>query len=319
MNVARYTESWKRTWDHFAWKGNEGTLFHTRRFLSYHPEGRFEDHSLIFHEGDRLVAILPAMIRRDKGSVLVSHAGASYGGFVCREDLSIQTAFTLVEELLNYAVKQGWSRIEMTPPPAIYQSRPNDYMSFALYKHAFHFGKREVSSVVPLDFSTDDILNIFKPESRTAYRRSVKLRVSVRESDDFTSFYPILEKNLAMRHNVRPTHTLEELYRLKRLFPENIRQFEALLDRQVIAGVTQFLCNDRVMLAFYISHDPEYQRFRPVNHLFYEIMKWGIRRKVRFLDFGIFTVNEEPNWGLGKFKESFGARGIFRDTLCRDL
>jgi len=28
----------------------------------------------------------------------------------------------------------------------------------------------------------------------------------------------------------------------------------------------------------------------------------------------LFTVNMDPNWGLGKFKESFGARGILRDT-----
>ena len=32
-------------------------------------------------------------------------------------------------------------------------------------------------------------------------------------------------------------------------------------------------------------------------------------------DFGIFTVNGEPNMGLGRFKENFGASGIFRDTI----
>jgi lipid II:glycine glycyltransferase (peptidoglycan interpeptide bridge formation enzyme) len=39
----------------------------------------------------------------------------------------------------------------------------------------------------------------------------------------------------------------------------------------------------------------------------------------KFLDFGIFTVNMEPNWGLGRFKENFGARGILRDTFILDL
>jgi hypothetical protein len=27
----------------------------------------------------------------------------------------------------------------------------------------------------------------------------------------------------------------------------------------------------------------------------------------------------EPNWGLGKFKESFGARGVLRDSFYLDL
>ena len=85
------------------------------------------------------------------------------------------------------------------------------------------------------------------------------------------------------------------------------------------AGVTAFLCNDRVVLAFYISHDEAFQEYRPVNHLFYEIIRWSIEKGYRFLDYGIFTVNEEPNWGLGKFKESFGARGILRETFYKKL
>jgi len=36
---------------------------------------------------------------------------------------------------------------------------------------------------------------------------------------------------------------------------------------------------------------------------------------MQILDFGIFTVNEDPNMGLARFKENFGASGIFRDTL----
>ncbi len=39
----------------------------------------------------------------------------------------------------------------------------------------------------------------------------------------------------------------------------------------------------------------------------------------KYLDFGIFTVNMEPNWGLGRFKENFGARGIFRDTFYKNI
>lgn len=260
------------------------------------------------------------MLRRKAGeTVLVSHCGASYGGIVHREELSIASAFTIVELLLEYCAANRISRIELTAPPIIYQSRPSNYLDFALYKNGFGYKKREISSIIPLDFSQEDILNKYKPESRTAVRRAEKLGLSMRESDDFSTFYPILERNLGMRHQVKPTHTLGELLSLKALFPNEIRQFGAYLGDTLIAGVTCFICNPRVVLAFYISHDQQYQRYRPVNYLFYRIMQWCITKQYRFLDFGIFTVDEEPNWGLGKFKESLGARGIFRDTLSRDI
>jgi len=50
--------------------------------------------------------------------------------------------------------------------------------------------------------------------------------------------------------------------------------------------------------------------------LFYKIFEWAIQKKYSVFDFGIFTVNEEPNLGLARFKENFGASGQFRDTLA---
>lgn len=307
-------------WDEFVLRANNGTLFHLRKFLNYHPEGRFQDNSLLFREKNRLLAVFPAVLRRSGDrTVLVSHCGASYGGIVHHEELSIASAFNIVELLLEYAESHDISRVELTAPPIIYQSRPSNYLDFALYKNGFRYRKREISSIIPLDFSEDDILSMYKPESRTAVRRAEKLGIVVRESNDFMAYYPILERNLSMRHQVKPTHTLAELILLGDLFPDEIRQFGAYLDDTLIAGVTCFVCNPRVVLAFYISHDQRYQQYRPVNYLFFKIMQWCIAASYRFLDFGIFTVEEEPNWGLGKFKESLGARGIFRDTLYRDL
>ena len=103
------------------------------------------------------------------------------------------------------------------------------------------------------------------------------------------------------------------------MFPKEIRLWGAFLDKKLIAGVCNFTANLKVVLAFYISHNEDYQEYRAVNLLFYEIMKKYQAEGFRFLDFGIFTVNMEPNWGLARFKENFGARGIFRDTLYKDL
>jgi hypothetical protein len=320
LTVNRYSGHLQDRWDAFVWKANNGTLFHTRRFLGYHPAGRFEDHSLVFLEENATLALFPAALRTVEGRrVLSSHAGSSYGGFVYPENLSVRSAFDLVSALIEHCRAEGIEAIDMTLPPVIYHQRPSHYLDFALYKNGFTYRKREISSVIPLDFPVGCILDQFKPEARTAYRKSVKSGVTIRESDDFASFYPILKKNLNLRHNVSPTHTLEEIVRLKGLFPDRIRLIGAFLSDVMTAGVVNFLCNDRVVLAFYISHDEAYQEVRPVNHLFYEIIKWSIENGYRFLDYGIFTVNEDPNWGLGKFKESFGARGIFRDTFMRIL
>ncbi|MBN2009248.1 GNAT family N-acetyltransferase [candidate division KSB1 bacterium] len=318
LTIERYTPEQRDTWDTFVWQANNGTIFHTRQFLSYHPEGRFEDNSLIFKKDDRIVAVMPATIRHEEHrKILTSHRGASYGGFVTHFYLGIRDAFRLVEILEEYAVDSGFKGIDLTPPPQIYFGRPSNYIDFALMKSGFGYKKREISSVIPLTFGEDDVLNTFIPESRRAVRRAVKLGVTIQESDDYATFYGILKRNLKMRHNVQPTHSLNELLLLKQLFPERIRLFAAMADDNMVAGVVMFDCNERVTLAFYISHNEDFQQYRGVNYLFYEIIRWSIRQGFGYLDYGIFTVNMDPNWGLGRFKESFGAQGVFRDTWMK--
>jgi hypothetical protein len=318
IEIVRHQPNEDKAWDEFVWSANNGNIFHTRQFLNYHPKDRFVDYSLTFYKKGKRIAQLPAIEYFDKNKKrLVSHRGASYGGFVVKDTLSIQNSFELVEEFLKYAKTAQFDEIDMTPPPQVYLHRPSNYIDFALVQNGFSYRKREVSSVIPLDFSRDKILTTFNEGSRRAVRRGKKLGVVVKESQKYQEFYDILEKNLRLRHNVAPTHTLDELLLLKDLFPERIKLFGAFKESTMVAGVVMFICNPQVVLAFYISHNEDFQEFRGVNVLFFDIIDWGIAQGYKFLDFGIFTVNEDPNWGLARFKESFGAQGIFRDSFIK--
>jgi hypothetical protein len=320
LEVVPFKEENAEAWDAFVSTTTNGTLFHTRAFLSYHPADRFQDDSLLFLKDGKLLAVFPAAIRRDdKTNILRSHPGASYGGFVVPSTLSLRDAMRLVQRLIEHAKQRGYAGVEMTLPPQIYYIQPSNYLDFALYQNGFVYRKREVSSVIPLDRTPHSLIEMFSDESRRAVRRAEKLGVQVGESDDFAEFYKILKRNLSLRHNVKPAHTLEELLTLKKLFPEKIRLFASFVEEKVIAGIVVFNCNERVALAFYVSHDEAYQKYRGVNLVFNEVIRWSAEQHFRFLDFGIFTVNMEPNWGLCRFKESFGASGIFRDTLIRQF
>ncbi len=307
-------------WDVFIEQSDNGTIFHSRKFLSYHPEERFIDASIVVKKKNNIFSLFPAvLLERDGSKILSSHSGASYGGFAYRKDLNLKDAFTLVEMLIEYGKKLDVSKIQLTLPPVIYQSKYSNYFDFALIQNRFTYLKREVSSVVQLDVEEGDLLATYRQEARTAVKKALKQGVIIKECENFEAYYEILKKNLKLRHNVNPTHSLEELVKLKKLFPDEIRLWGAFVNDKLIAGVCNFSANDKVVLAFYISHDEEYQEYRAVNLLFYEIMKQSQKEGFKFLDFGIFTVNMEPNWGLGRFKENFGSRGIFRDTFLLNL
>ena len=315
ITVKRFNNN-SSAWDNFVSLANNGTLFHTRRFLNYHHEGRFNDHSLEFYKKGKLVGVFPAaLIETGNKRQLVSHPGASVGSFVVPEDLAFADALEMVEQLVDYSKRENLDGIKLTQTPTIYSKRLSHYIDFALQKNGFLYSKREISSILFLEKSIDENLSKFKSTHRTAARKAEKSGVVVKETDDFASFYEILKKNLSIRHDVKPTHSLNELLHLKELFPDKINLFGAYIEEKMVAGVINFIATENVVLAFYISHNEDFQEVRPINLLFYKIFEWAIQKKYNVFDFGIFTVNEEPNMGLARFKENFGASGQFRDTM----
>ena len=250
----------------------------------------------------------------DNEKILFSHRGASFGGIVYK-DAGVSNAFDYIKTLKKYAKEADFNRIVITHAPIIYMDKYSNYLDFAMFDQGFRYLKREVSSVIQLPDISIDPFELFKSEARTSTRKSMKIGVEVRFSDDYDDYYKILKMNLRLRHDVNPTHTLPELKKIAELFPDRVKLWGAYLDKKLIAGVVNFQVSESVVLAFYISDDKEYQENRALNLLFYRIFRWCQENNIRFYDFGIFTVNMDPNWGLAKFKESFGARGIYRDSF----
>ena len=316
FTLHQYINQNESPWDKFVLSSNNGTLFHLRKFLNYHPKDRFQDHSILIEKKQNLFSVLPAAeLIVDSKRILVSHPGSTVGSFVVPENLSIADAMSMSEALVTYVKENNFSGIRITLPPTLYQRRLSNYIDFSFFKQGFTYSKRDVTSILFLEDSLDKNLAKFKSSHLRAVRNAQEKGVNVRQSNDFDSFYHILEQNLKIRHGVSPTHTLAELKNIHALFPDRVNLFAAFVKDVMVAGVVNFVVNDHVVLAFYISHDEAYQEFRAVNLLFYSIFDWAIQQGFKIYDFGTFTVNEEPNMGLGRFKENFGASGIFRDTI----
>ena len=316
INVYQFHKSNSVEWDTFVSCSSNGTLFHKRSFLGYHIDRKIEDHSLILKIDEKIISVFPAaVIYSGSKKILYSHPGATIGGFVTKFNPSLKKSFDLVESLVHYAKNENFFGIRVTLPLDCYSDILSNYLEFAMLNIGFTYLKREVSSIMFFSDTIGEAMKGFKPSHRQAIRKAEREGVKIRQSTDFETFYGILKNNLSKRHGVTPTHSLKELELLNTIFPQKIVLYAAFLNDKMIAGVVSFILNKRIELAFYISHDEKYQEKRALNLLFYRIFEKAIQNKTKVFDFGIFTENEKPNFGLARFKENFGARGVFRNTI----
>lgn len=351
IKVYRYEKESAYEWDSFIVSSVNGTFMQERKFLNYHPPNRFKDHSLIFRENKRIIAVLPAaqLPHRDrvnglsrgkdreehavgetyglpcpvqgnsksKGFALVSHPGASHGGLIIEPTLGTKKSLELVQVFLQYCAEAGFDYVRLKPVPRIYHRGLADQLDFALRFSGFQIEYTELATALDLKSAGEPFLKeVMTPSSFRNYQRALNTDLTVVQDGEINDYWPILEENLKEKHQASPTHTLEEINLLKTLYPEKIKLFAAYQGSLPMAGVLVFLLNERVINCFYIAHDQGYQHLRPLNLIFGHLMAWGRKKGFSYLDWGISTEEKgrRVNTGLFRFKEGFGGHGVLRES-----
>lgn len=315
LHIEPYTAQWKEKWDAFAQSSRNGTIFHTRQFLAYHPADRFKDASLLFLDGETIVGILSAAV---KDNVLVAHPGASYGGLVTGTETSVAETGEMLAMLLEYAKKQKYAGISMLRlPPASLQKKYAEDQQYWLYQQDFELTRCEMDGAIDLtDLTADQVLDSLTGKCRNMVRQAERAKIDVKLSNDFDAFWPVLEGVLQGRHGTKPTHNVTEIKKLHELLPQGFRVLGAYQGKTMVGGIVLITIHDKALYTLYMAQEYAVQKDHPMHLLLVEAIKLAIKEKKRVLHLGVSTEDggKKVNEGLFFFKESFGCRPVRRET-----
>jgi hypothetical protein len=315
MEVVR-VEGLDPEWDRFVRESPGGTIFHTLRFLSYHPPSRYDFMNLAIKEDGRLVCVIPGGPGKVGGRRYhVSPLGASFGGFVFADDRDLRTIFDALEAFKLFLKRSGLAGARIVLPPSCYSRSEDRALGFAMLSSGFSLVSGEATAVVRLDQLNAGGL---APALRRNLRKAHASGLEVKPGKDIDSFFDILKANLAAKGAV-PTHTARELERLMGLFPDSTLLFEGRLGERMVGGCLCFACNDRTALAFYICDDPESRQNRVVDGILYDCMAWLREHGYTYLDLGTISIDGRVNWGLARFKSKFMARTEVRERYVLEI
>jgi len=225
----------------------------------------------------------------------------------------------MVSTLLEYGKKIGVKEFLLTSAPRIYEHHPNENLDFAMLWQGFSYDLHYISSAIRLN-GGGDILQRFQQTVRRNIRKTIKnpeIRVEINERYD--QFYPILLDNKA-RHDIKPTHSYDDLMKLKDLMPNQLKLFMLYYQDKPIAGSSLFLCNKTVALCFYNMLLYEFEHLKPIHRIMYEVVKWATENGFKYVDIGVSQDTKAdnpmtPSMSLIDFKEKFDAKTVMRNTL----
>lgn len=302
ITAVRYKEENKLIWNKFNQESKMPLFMFDRKYMDYHKD-RFEDHSLLFYEEDKLIAILPLS---ENGKELVSHGGLTYGGFISDIKMKQHTMNECFEVLIEYARKNNFEEIYYKTIPHIYHEQPAEEDRYSLYISNAEIFKVESSTVINLKAP------LKMPKGRKAQISRAKREgviIEKRQSlEDFEKFIDLENEVLSSRHETRAVHTGAELKLLYDRMPDNIHLYAAIYEGEIIAGTVVYEYGQVIHTQYMAANDLARQigaldlAVNTVIEEYKESKKW--------LDFGISTENKGRvlNEGLISQKEGFGGR-----------
>jgi hypothetical protein len=303
-------------WRAFLGRAPSACLFHEPEFLAYHPEGRFAFRHLAITKSGQPIALLPGGLA--DGSVFRSPLGASFGGPVLAPRLPTTDIVGALEALQAHARAEGWSAVELTPPPLIYRRDGADALGFALQAAGFALGSRMLCHTIALDGLTPRYETLFRSRAR---RNTNKLRTAndprhetkIGDSALLEPFLVAFNETYS-RHGVASTHSAAELDDLMRRLPSRFRIALHLFEGRPVAGLFLMKMSETIENAFYICSTSEDAQLNGSLALFAAAIDRLADDGARILDLGPSSM---PDGGLNRgvcfFKESLGAVGYCRD------
>ena len=100
LDVKKYSVIEFNEWDNFVLNNAyNGTIYHTRLFLSYHKD-KFDDYSIMIYDKKKLIAVFPCCKIHNE---FYSHKGSTHGGIVLLENYYTLTKLIAILDLIyNY-------------------------------------------------------------------------------------------------------------------------------------------------------------------------------------------------------------------------
>ncbi len=326
MEIKRYLHSDEEIWDDFILSNSiNGTFLQSRNFLNYHPEGRFEDCSLIIQDKNKIIAIIPACTIYDQNEkIFYSHKGSTFGGIVVSKSAyDTETLLNIIGQFEEYLIKEDYNKIILKITSDLFSKENGSLLEYCLHNKSFNECK-ELSAYIDFSSYNENIVSNFAQGKRTNYNNCVKQNMICKKiicDKDIEGFYNLLCDNLR-KYSTKPVHSFKEILDLRSRLETEISFWGCYLKNELLAASMMFHFNSTLCAhAQYLCSDQKYNKLSPMTFMYYSMIEKMKDLGYKKLSWGIATENmgKEINIGLIKAKESYGSKYCINRTFIKNI
>jgi hypothetical protein len=223
--------------------------------------------------------------------------------------------YSLAIKLVKKHFLKTSKAITITLPPFLYDHRYVGLITKLLLDEKFYVKHIDYNHHLDVSsFHEDEYLDNINTDARRNLKIANKesLQFKKLKLKEYDQAYEVIKSNRkAKSYPLKLTKT----QMLNNLSNFNGDVFAVFKDSFMVASALIFSINDNVKQLIYWGDLTEYSKFKPMNYLAFEILKYYENKSIHYIDLGPSSDEGEINSGLSNFKESIGAHTSLKFTL----
>lgn len=262
-------------------------------------------HYFLNNKEGEIKGIFPFFFVESKrfGNRLISQPFIDFGGPVGEYDSDFIVE-CLNEIKLNFKESCEYVEVRLNNSVDYYKEIEENLMS-----QGFEKDLRRQQFILDLT-NEEELWGGFDRITRKAIKKAEKSELKIREingKEELKFFYELYIKS--MRNFGTPQHSLdyfEYLLKSDKIF----KGLNCWKDGKLISSLI-ILHSENYAYAAYNFSEPEYLKYQPNDLLYWEIIKWAIKSKIKKFDFGQVEANAPEGShaaGIFKFKNKWGGK-----------
>ncbi len=293
----------KEEWGEFVYNHPHGNIFQTPEMYEvYKNTKNYEPVFLaVVNDKGEISGTLLAVIQKEYSGVLGNFTARSviHGGPLIKDD---------DPDVLGFVLKEYDKTIKKK---AIYSQFRNFWdwgdSREIFIKNGFEY-EEHLNILVDLTIGEEALFKSYSKRRRGGIRKAIRNNFTFEVSNSkviLLNFYSLLQETYS---NAKLPYPFFDFFEnIQKIIPKNNMKFFILKKDNKILIVLLALIYKGCLSAFYIgtNRNKEFLRMKPVDLLYWEVMRWGVNNECRVFDWlGAGKPNKE--YGVRKFKLQFG-------------
>ena len=246
-----------------------------------------------------------------KNNTILSPFSAPFGGLHFRNEILYANEIdNFIDSLLDFSISQGFSGIEITLPPDIYNQTFNAKTVNAFIRKGFHLLVPEITNWINLQhFQGTFTQKNSKEYYRQALRNNLSFEITSDKSEQF-EMYDLICQNRAKFG--RPIFmSFDDVIDTGKLWP--IDFFKVIdVGKSIVASAIFYRSHPEIAYALFWGDNEKGRPLRAMDFIALNLWSYYKELGFKYIDLGISTETGTPNEGLLRFKESHDSTSSLR-------